>query len=155
MKYYDSIDTITLFAWRRVTAGDLTYLRVDREKGSDEEDIAAFELLMDEYYEDFGLGEDYKRVLELMVEIAKVQCKYCIDENEFLLNRVTILKTELNDILERPVEGTLDDCLVYLSKWLSFRLDQKAISVREFYKYLEAYKKEAQILKNEKQKAAK
>lgn len=152
MKYYDSIDTIPLFNWRRMTDGDLKYSRINIEKGSDQKDLETFTLLMDQYYEEFGIGEDYKRVLELMVEIAKLQCEYCIDGQAFTLNRITILKEDLKEILERPVEGTLDDCLVYLSKWLGFRLDQKAISVKEFYKYLEAYQKEATILKEKQQK---
>lgn len=146
MMYYESIDVINLWRWRKAMSGDLTYCRIDLEKGTEEEDLKAWDRLRDEDVEIFGLGAAYEEIIELQIQIALLQCEYVESGTTFMLNEINSLKTELKDILDRPIEFGIDECIIYLSKWLSFHFDEKVRTVKEFRTYLKTYHKEAERL---------
>lgn len=143
MNYYVSIDEFPLWNWRQCVEGLLNYTRINPKKGKDKNDLLAWEKLFDQNIERFGLAGDHERIIELKLELANLQCDYCIENSPFLLNRIKVLQADIKDILERAQEGaTIDECLMALSKWMGFRLDQKVITVVEFNTYLKAYQAE-------------
>ena len=88
MKYFESIDTLTLWRWRKAMAGDWRYCRIDLEDGTPKEDEKAWTRLRDEHIQMFGLGKEYERILELQLEIAELQCEYVISGTTFMLNQI-------------------------------------------------------------------
>jgi hypothetical protein len=147
VKYIESIDEMILWDWRKCLEGKHEYCRVDINKGTEQEDELFYDLLYDQYLQRFGLAKDYERILEIRVEMTEIRCEYCENGNLFLMNRVKVLEAEIEDIVKRSEEGMdTDDCLMYLSKWMGYRVDQKVITIVEFQTYLKAYEKETKAL---------
>jgi hypothetical protein len=54
--YYLDTEYLPLLNWRMVNdKADLTYVRKDRTKGSENEDIEAWNVVLDSYYKEFGI----------------------------------------------------------------------------------------------------
>lgn len=144
MKYFDDIEEFPLWNWRKCTQGEENYTRIRKQLGTKKRDSVAWENLQDQHIEKFGLADDHEKILELKMQMAEMQLDYCIDKNAFLLNAIRVIEEDIKEILDRSMEGaSIDDCLMALSKWMGFRLDQKVISVVEFQTYLKAYQTEA------------
>lgn len=143
--YYDLIDEMPLFNWEQCINGNLNYARINpKSKGKERKDLEAWETLYDQHLQRFGIGSEHQRILDKKIELAELQCEYCIDGNAFLLNRIKMLETDIKDILERTQQGmSIDECLMLLSRWLGFHLSKKQITCVEFQNYLKAYDKQA------------
>lgn len=152
--HYDTIAKFPLWNWRQCLDGDYTFTRLDPDKGDDVADFLAWEKLYNEYLAQYGLGEDQNRIFELKIDLAMAQMDYVMDGNTFLLNNIKRLQRELKEILEKPVEGGFDECLVYLSKWLGYHFDQKIRTVTEFHSSMNMYQKECALLREQTQKAS-
>ena len=169
--YYKSIDEMPLFNWRKCQEqGLLMFSRIEgktvvnarkwvvwllsfvykRGKFTTENDLKAWEKIYDSYLAEFGLGDDYEYLLDLKQRITEVNLDIAISGDKFLLNKSRRLQEELDEFIARPSEGDTDTAIVYLSKWLGYNLNQKEVTVREFYKMLRDYKREndAQKAKN-------
>ncbi len=127
---------------------DLTYLRVDKAKGSDSEDIKAWELALDTYYKEFGLSDEYDILLELKLDLAVVHNDFAISGNLFLQNKMRHLQESIDEIINRKVDGNLSSAINSISKWCGFRINQKEVSTNEFFSLLGDFKKEVQALKS-------
>ena len=100
--YYYDIDEMPLFNWRKCQEKqDYKYTRKDIKKGTEEEDLKAWDIIYDSYLSEFGLGSEYERILEIKTRIAELQCNLVIEDDRFLLNEIKRLERELNDILNR------------------------------------------------------
>lgn len=131
-----------LYNWRKCQEGnELIYTRVDLKKGSENEDIEAWDNIYDTFLLEFGLGKDYERILDIRTEIALLQCEYVIEDNKFLLNRIKQLEIELKDLVDKPNQTDLDTTIIYIEKWMGFAIREKETTVRKFYKLLREYQK--------------
>lgn len=140
--YYHSIDDIPLFNWWRIREGDYEYTRKDLKAGSQRKDIEAFILINDSFLKEFGFSPDEQRIIELKREIALLQCEYVISEDNFLRNNIRRLELELDELLNRDIGAGIDreEFLIHLEKWIGFRLDEKEITARKYYKIERQYK---------------
>lgn len=150
--YLVNIDECFVYNWRKCQEGDLSYTRKDRNKGTEEEDIKAFELIQDSYYDVFGLGKQYLEVLELKKDIALAECELVITSDNFIKNEIKRLKRELNNILTQSEGGDLSETLVHVSKWMGSQVKEKETTVLELYKMLEVMRKEAERMKQKQPK---
>jgi hypothetical protein len=144
--YYLDID-IPLYNWLKIQSGDLEFSRTELENGTKEKDLESVDSIKESYYKEFGISNEYIRILELYKDIAEAKLDWIIENNDFILNRIRHLEAELKDILERPVEGDVETTLIHLSKWIGYRIDKKETTVREFYKMVKLYTAEAEARK--------
>jgi hypothetical protein len=146
--YYESTEDLPINNWRHINENsDLTYLRIDKKKGSESEDIKAWPIVLDSYYKEFGINEDYEILIEIKTELAMIQNDFAISGEMFLLNRIRHLKQEIQDMIDKPVDGDLMSAINTISKWQGFRLNQKEVSTNEFMYLLRDFRKEAQQIK--------
>lgn len=145
--YCKGFDSIILFNWWKIQEGEYKYTRLDLNDGNDELDDEAYCIINDEYLEEFGLGDDFERVLELRTQIALLQCDFVINDDNYLRNKIRTLQNELKEIMERPIDFDRDAVLIQLEKWMGFKLDEKEIKARKFYKIVNEYKREAEAKK--------
>jgi hypothetical protein len=118
--YYSDTEMLPLFNWRMINEkNDLTYLRLDKSKGDKKNDSKAWNVVLDTYYAEFGLSEDYEVLLELKQDLAVVNCDFAISGNAFL------------------------------QKWQGYRINQKEISTNEFMYLMRDFKREIQELKKQ------
>jgi hypothetical protein len=127
--------------------GNPEYTRTNIKQGTIEEDSAAWDCIYDSYILEFGLGKEYLRVLEIRKDIALYQCDLVISDDRFLNNKIKRLQRELEEILSKPVEGDVTTCMIHLSKWIGYRINEREVTVLEFYKMLKEYQKEIEANK--------
>ena len=143
MKYYKSIEDILLYNWWKVREGKLEYCRINHLEGDSKQDLEAYIQINDSYIKEFGIGLEMQRVLELRTQILSLQCDYVLNDDNYLRNEIRKLQKELNDILNKNQGGHDNDTiLIYLEKWMGFRLDEKQITAKKFYKIVKQYEKE-------------
>ena len=151
--YYTDTEYLPLLNWRMVNdKTDLTYIRKDRTKGSENEDIKAWDVVLDSYYKEFGLSEDYNILLELKMDLALLQNDFAISGETFLQNKIRHLTDQVQELIDRPVEGDLMSAINSISKWQGYRVNQKELSTNEFFYLLRDFKKEVDAQKQQQNK---
>jgi len=102
----------------------------------------AWYLIYDAYLSKYGLNKTYKKYLELMRKKALAELEWVITRDRFKLTKIEIETAKLNDMLANMGTGmSIEMTLIYLAKWLGYRLDQKQITAEEYFNILEIYGK--------------
>jgi hypothetical protein len=113
--------------------GEYKYVRFDEKE--DTKNVEIFEKVY---------SDKFKHQIELIKKIAILQCEYLISKNRFKLTQIEVENTKLEAIKKETGVGmTLQQTLIYLSKWLGYRLDWKQVSVSEYYTILNESSKQA------------
>lgn len=130
-----------LFNWIKCNEGKIEFTKISDE-GTPEMDVITWEIIYNDYLKEFGLSETYKRMLNAMKKKALLELDYVITGDRFKLTEVEIEQTRLNSMLQNAGNGmTIEESLIYISKWLGTWLNAKNITVREYFNLLEQYGK--------------
>jgi len=142
--YYTSIEDMPLYNWHKCLNGDFYYVRVDTKQSDLPECEKAFEKVYESYMNEFGIDKTYKRQIELIKKIALLQCDYLVTKDQFKLTQIEVENAKL-EMQKGDLKNsiTLQQTLIYLSKWIGYRLDWKQITVYEYYTILEESSKQA------------
>lgn len=143
MSYYTSIEELPLHNWEKCQNGDLTYTRIDNEETSHDLDMKSWEILNYEYMEHFGISRHHRRYLELQKRLLILQMEVMETENTFLNNKIRQTTDEITNIFkdEKGKGMNIDQSLVYLSKFMGFRLDKRTMKTLEYFTLLSEYGK--------------
>lgn len=145
MKHYTSIDDIPVYNWRKINeTNDLRWM-FPGGKGKTTPAVAtAFEKIRDEFIDTFGISDDYRRLLEIKVSIEIWSVRIALEQDNSHVNFIRRLEVERDEILKR-IEGNKNsffDTKVMVEQFMGFRINEKEISVREFYSYIERLKQQ-------------
>jgi len=144
VKRYNSIDSLPLYNWIKCVNGSLKYVRRDL-KGNEKEnetDKETFSVIYDEYLQLFGLGKLYEKWLKIMKRKAILECDFVITKDKFKLTEIGVEEAKIKSMLDNKGEGTsIERSLIYLSKWLGYRINIKEITTLEYFNLLEEYGK--------------
>ena len=144
MSYFDSIDTMPIFNWDKCQQGDLTFTRIDDKDVSEHLDAKAWQLLNYEYMEVFGISRSHTKYLMLQKQLICLELELIETGDKFIKNKIRQVREDLQ-ILFVEDEGkkgmTIDQSMVYLSKFMGFRLDKRSMSVKEYFTLLNEYGK--------------
>lgn len=124
--------------------GDLRYTRkeITQEIEPNEDDSKAWERIYDQYIQKYGLSKLYKKLLNLMREKALLECTFVMTRDRFKLTQIELKEAELRGAMANNGNGmTIEEALVYLSKWIGYRLNPKEITVVEYFNILAQYGK--------------
>ena len=143
-RHYQSIEEIPLFNWQKCLEGDVKYVNLETKEDSSNQE--AFTKLYDEFLQKRGVNKEYKKYLDILKKKALLQCEFLITKDDFKLTQIEIEDAKIVSLQKTSEEGlSIDKTLIYLGKWLGYRLDWKIISVSEFYSILEEYEKQSNI----------
>ena len=143
-RHYQSIEEIPLFNWQKCLEGDVKYIHLELKEEKDNH--IAFSKLHDELLQKRGINKEYKKYLDVIKKKALLQCEFLITKDDFKLTQIEIEDAKIVSLQKTSEEGlSIDKTLIYLGKWLGYRLDWKIISVSEFYSILEEYEKQSNI----------
>jgi hypothetical protein len=130
-----------LFNWIKCNEGKIEFTRISDE-GNPEMDVITWENIYNDYLKEFGLTETYKRMLNAMRKKAILELDFVLTGDRFKLTEIEIEETRLNAMLQNAGNGmTIEESLIYISKWLGTWLNVKNITVREYFNLLEQYGK--------------
>lgn len=133
-----------LHNWIKCTENDdLRYVCKDVQN-ADKVDVAEqWCIIYDDYINRFGLNKMYKRLLEVMKKKALIECDYVITRDRFNLTLLQMEEANLKQMLGNRGESTsISEVLVYLSKWVGYRLNPKELTTLEYFQMMRQYGKE-------------
>ena len=77
-----------------------------------------------------------------MKEKAVYELEFVDSRDRFKLTEIELKEIELKSMIDNNGKGmTIDESLIYLSKWLGYRLNPKEINVVEYFTILDQYGK--------------
>ena len=147
--YYTNIDELPLYNWIKINKGELVYCRKNTSLGNKKQDINHHEMIKETNYQEFGVGKDYLALLELYFQLADCNLDFVISGDNFLKNRIEMLKIEIEDLIKKGNKGNgdIDETIIGVSKWVGYRVDPKITTVKEFNKMISLFKKEIELSK--------
>jgi hypothetical protein len=84
--------------------------------------------------------------LDILKKKALLQCEFLITKDDFKLTQIEIEDAKIVSLQKTSESGlSIEKTLIYLGKWLGYRLDWKVITVTEFYSIMEEYEKQSNI----------
>lgn len=143
-RHYQSIDEIPLFNWQKCLNGELKYVHLELKEEADNQE--AFNKLYDEFLQKRGVNKEYQKYLDILKKKALLQCEFLITKDNFKLTQIEIEDAKIVSLQKTSESGlSIEKTLIYLGKWLGYRLDWKVITVTEFYSIMEEYEKQSNI----------
>lgn len=140
MKLYNSIEEMPVYNWFKcIDLKDYSYCAIDKINVDLEKCKEAFSNLYNEFLDTFGINESLKQVIELRNEITILKIDKVLTENNSLQTFIELKQIELDELINVKAEKT-KTYKVEIEKFLGFRINEKEVSVKEYYEYLEALK---------------
>lgn len=144
MSYYTSIEFLPLTIWEKCQAGELELLRLEPEKGTPEEDQEVWQALNYQYMEEFGIDRMQQKYAQLRKSLISKELELIETGNRIILNEIRRIKNEISSLFseQRQSEGmSIDDSLVYLSKFMGFFLQKSQLMTKQYFTLLKQYGK--------------
>ncbi len=140
--YYEGIEELPLFNWIKCTSNDLKFVRKDK-KGTEQEDIEAWERIYDSYIAEYGLNEVYKKLLNAMKKKALLEVDFILTRERFKLTEIEMQIANLDAMMMNGGNGmTIEQSLIHLSKWMGSWINAKEINTKEYFNLMNEYGKE-------------
>jgi tricorn protease-like protein len=133
-----------LYNWVQVTEeGRMEYVCRNIELAAKVDIQSAWETIYDDYLRRYGLSKLYKRLLEVKRKKALLELDYVVTRDRFNLTLIEIEEGNIEQMINNRGAGmSINTALVYLSKWVGYRLDWKEITTLEYFNIMDLYGKE-------------
>jgi anion-transporting ArsA/GET3 family ATPase len=146
MTYYDSIDEMPVYNWFKCIEDKRYQFCMKNVKHFKNSMLnkarTAFSKIYAEYVDTFGVSEALQEIIYLENEIMCLRIDLAITQDRFLETLIEIKQIELSEKLkEKPAKTNF--AKVAIEKYLGFRLNDREVTVREYYEYLNVIKAEA------------
>ena len=139
--YYQSIEDLPIYNWYKCLGGEIKFVRM-AQKGTEQNDLIAWEQLHDEYIKEFGLSKVHAKILKVIKDKAIQELEYVITGDRFKLTLIEMEETRLRNILNTAGGGVgIEEMLIHMSKWLGQWIKTKEISVKEFFTLQREYER--------------
>jgi hypothetical protein len=140
--YHDSIEEIPLYNWLKCTQGEIKYVRLNLAKGSDLNDVEAWQVLFDDYINKQGLNPTYLKILKAMKKKALLECDFVIENDRFTLTLLEVEIEKLTMLMNNNGVGmTIEQSLIHLSKWLGSWINTKNITASEYFDLVKEFER--------------
>lgn len=128
--YFHTINELPVGLWIEAQNGNLKALRRGKF-GTSKKDAKVFEMLLNEYLEMFGLGEQFAIIWKKKKHLADLNQEYLSDflNKRHLLTDIEMLEREIQEIENTTESGNLLDIIVQLRKINNVTIDLHKDSV--------------------------
>ena len=119
--------------WRLILeTGDLKYLFKSRKGRVSKRCIEHWDVLQQEYLDEFGLEESYKQILRLENKLLNLNLDFVIGRDRFLLNVIKITEADISALREGE-SVKFYEMLDHVEKYKGFAIDPDNYSVKKWY----------------------
>lgn len=126
--YFNSIEDLPIWNWWKIAeTGNLIYLH-KLEEYEGKEDYNLIELwnkLQNQYLEEFGITEEFRKILSLKKKWINKKVEFLTTGERFKLTEIDIIESDINETMEGKVKVDKDDTVIMLEQKLSRELDPK------------------------------
>lgn len=133
VNYYLNIDEMPLYNWRKCQEGEVTFVRLNPEDGMEKTDLEAWDIVYNSFITKFGLSPKLLNYLRKKNQLTKKLKEYAISGDRFILNEINVLKSAVEDFEKQTGRSGLDDAVYYVSKSFGNFIDEKKVTVTQFY----------------------
>jgi hypothetical protein len=139
---YESIDEMPIYNWFKcVELKDYSYCAKDKNKSDLEACQIRFSELYAEYIDTFGISQQLNDILSLQNEILVLKIDLTLTKDNGIKTFIELKELELADKLNIKQSKT-NTAKVAIEKYLGFRINEKEVTVKEYYDYLQAIKED-------------
>jgi hypothetical protein len=142
--YFNSIEVLPIWNWWKIAeTGNLIYLHIleDYEGKEDYNLIELWNKLQNEYLDEFGITEEFRKILSLKKKWINKKVEYLTTGERFKLTEIDIIESDIAETMDSKVAVDKDDTIITLERKLGRELDPKQISVKKYYKYINHFSK--------------
>ena len=141
MELYTHIDEMPIYNWFKcIESKDYTYCLIKRKVCVEDElneCMDAFNEMYCQYIDTFGIGENLQEILRLKNQILSYKIDIALTNDTSIQTFIDIKEIELNGLMDNKGTKT-NTAKVAIEKYLGFRLNEKEVTVSEYYNYLKA-----------------
>lgn len=148
VELYKSIDDLPQWNWNQAhKTGNYSYLKkLDsyRNIGFDnsEELTRCWNVIYDEFLEEFGLSKRYLDLLGARKSIANLKLQFVKTGNRSVLNEIEIEEIDFSNEFQTSEEARFESIVMAIEKRQSLPIDPKKITVYRYNNYLRTFKEE-------------
>ena len=151
--YFRSIDTLPMWNWSKIQeTNNYKWLSLDfTYEDFSVESMMIFNSIFAEYISEFGIGEEYTKLLMKKRDLLIAHSEYLISDNKEHKMRMKFLQVDVDDLADKMKgkEHTSEaESTIVLEQNLGVKLNLREITVKEYYNYVKFFTKRAKELKN-------
>jgi len=130
-----------VYNWNKIIEKQLyQYVLIDLKEHKEENKLLykqQFELLYNEFLDTFGINDHLKSIIELQNEIVLYKIDIALTGDKSLTALQQLAEQRLQKKIE--VKKTSTNLVkVHIEKFMGFRIDEKQVTVDDYYNYLKA-----------------
>lgn len=130
-----------VYNWNKIIEKQLyQYVLVDLKEHKEKNELLykqQFEVLYNEFLDTFGINDHLKSIIELQNEIVLYKIDIALTGDKSLTALQQLAEQRLQKKIE--VKKTSTNLVkVHIEKFMGFRIDEKQVTVYEYYNYLKA-----------------
>lgn len=140
--YYNSIEILPLWNWWKIAeTGNLVYLyKREIYKGEDWSLSDKWDIIMNEFLNDYGLTPEYQELLRLKKEWIEKRTDYLLNGmDRFLMFESELIEIDIKDAMSIKIKAKKEDTVIMLEEKLGRELDPKKITVKKYHDYINYY----------------
>lgn len=146
LKYYDSIDDLPINNWIKINeTNDLKWLLINNKKEINKKEINILRNIWDKIFEQFidyfGIPDKMLKVLELKREIFSLNCDLISYSDRSIQTFIDIAQYQLNELQKENSKINFNEIKVYVEKYMGFQINEKKMSVKDYYTYINVINK--------------
>lgn len=147
VKIYKSIDELPIYNWWKVHKDNsLLWLLHDPKQhisGVQEQQLTeVWASIYKEFINTFGISKAFREVLNVKREIQIYKYRMYLEKDETLQIFIDIAQDKLEELLKSGGKSEVNKEKVYVEKYLGRHVDDKTITVKEYYTYLKVLEEE-------------
>jgi hypothetical protein len=141
VEFYKTIEDMPVYNWNKIIEKQLyQYVLIDLKEHKEENELEykqQFEVLYNEFLDTFGINDHLKSIIELQNEIVLYKIDIALTGDKSLTALQQLAEQKLQKKIE--VKKTSTNLVkVHIEKFMGFRIDEKQVTVYEYYNYLKA-----------------
>lgn len=138
---YLELHEFPLLNWIKCNEGEFRY--INRDLVSTEFDVKNWAVLHDKYLEKYGISKEFKKYLDDKKRVIQMRDAYIQSGEKFILNEIRILELSIEnqDRIFSNNKTTIENTLVWLSKWLGVALKVKDLTIVEYKNFMLEYER--------------
>jgi len=143
--YNNSLDTLPLWNWWQLQdTGNYKYLGNGKLDDYTTASYSIYEKVFNEFIELGGLGKEYEELLKMKQKWLILRSDYLLNEDKDKKMKSIFLEIDIKEKEQQlsAVSGvSKEEALIIIAENIHTHIDAKVITVKEFYTYINYYKK--------------
>ena len=103
---------------------------------NNEETAALWIDLYQQYIDEFGVNDNYKRYMQKKQQLNAKINEYIQSGDKFKLNKINILEIDIKGMVDEKEPQKFGEVVAGVEKFFGFQIDPKVLTVEKYYNYL-------------------